>query len=133
MPEPTATHAHEDTLAPQPLPTCLAPTGDQTNRHAKEWEHLPAAQLPQAGQPVVIDLGHVLWLVALSETRPLTRDSTLLMGAGRRITGPCGDVDWHGTYPIDPDDPNLEPEDAAALPTICDLLIAHLNAARSES
>lgn len=127
MSEPTATHQHEDTLALQPLPACLAPTREQADTHADEWEHLPNARLPRTGEQVVIDLGHVIWLAILDEQRPVTADNSLLMAAGRRITGPCGQVDWHHAYGVDPEDPNLEPEDAAALPIALSLLIAHAN------
>ena len=124
-------HDHAVTLALQPLPTCLAPSRDQSATHEKEWRHLPAARLPHAGEHVVIDLGHVMWLAILDGARPVTKDNSLIMSAGRRTTGPCGDVDWHHAYAIDPEDPNLEPEDAAALPTVRELLIAHANKARS--
>ena len=127
MSEPTATHEHEDTLALQPLPECLAPTGEQAYIHACEWVHLRAARLPHAGEQVVIDLGHVMWLAILDEQRPVTTDNSLLMAAGRLITGPCGKVDWHHAYGVDPEDPNLAPEDAAALPIALSLLIAHAN------
>lgn len=130
MSEPTAPHAHEDILALQPLPACLAPTGDQADTHACEWEHLPNARLPRAGEHVVIDLGHVMWLAVFDEQAPVTKDNSLFMAAGRRTTGPCGQVDWHQAYGVDTDDPNLEPEDAAALPAAIDLLIASANATR---
>ena len=123
-------HDHPDTPALQPLPACLAPNRDQSATHENEWAHLPAARLPHTGEHVVIDLGHVMWLAILDGARPVTQDNSLIMSAGRRTTGPCGEVDWHHAYAIDPEDPNLEPEDAAALPTVRELLIAHANTAR---
>ena len=122
---PAPAHDHADTLAIQPLPTCLAPCRDQSATHEKEWQHLPAARLPRPGVHVVIDLGHVMWLAILDGASPVTKDNSLIMSAGRRTAGPCGDVDWHHAYAADPEDPNLEPEDAAALPTV----IAHANTA----
>lgn len=127
---PALAHAHEEALALQPLPACLAPTPAQVARHEKEWEHLPAARLPRTGEPVVFELGHVTWLVVLDSARPVTDENSLLMSAGRLVTGACGDVEWNRAHGVDPEDPNLEPEDAAALPTVRDLLIAHANAPR---
>ncbi|WP_034261830.1 hypothetical protein [Actinospica robiniae] len=127
MTEPTGAHVHEDTFTIQPLPACLAPTPEQIARHEKDWEHLPAARLPRAGDPVMFELGHVTWLVILDGARPVTDHNSLIVSAGRLITGACGDVEWSRAYGVDPEDPNLEPEDAAALPTVRDLLIAHAN------
>jgi hypothetical protein len=127
---PAPAHDHPDTPALKPLPACLAPSPGQSAAHEKEWAHLPAARLPHAGEHVVIDLGHVMWLAILDGARPVTKGNSLIMSAGRRTTGPCGEADWHHAYAVDPDDPNLEPEDAPALPTIRDLLIAHANTAR---
>lgn len=120
-------HDHRDTLTLQPLPACLAPSTAQSATHEAEWEHLPTARLPRTGQHVVIDLGHVMWLAILDETRPVTPDNSMILSAGMREADPCGAVDWHYTYAVEPEDPNLEPEDAAALPTVRALLIAHAN------
>jgi hypothetical protein len=128
MPTPTDTHEHGDRLAAQPLPACLAPTAAQRAAHLEEYRDiLPTARLPHAGDDVVIDLGHVMWLIILDDTRPVTQDNSLIMSAGRLAAAPCGEVEWSHAYGVDPDDPNLEPEDAAALPTVHTALIARAN------
>ncbi|WP_034270848.1 hypothetical protein [Actinospica robiniae] len=122
-------HAHEEALALQPLPACLAPSPTQAATFLQEFgPYIPTARLPRTGEPVVFEGGHVTWLAILDDTRPVTKDNSLLMSAGRLTTGPCGDVEWSRTYGVEPEDPNLEPEDAATLPTVRDLLIAHANA-----
>lgn len=128
MPTPTDTHDHGDSLAPQPLPACLAPTAAQRAAHLEDYQDIvPTARLPHAGDDVVIGLGHVMWLIILDDTRPVTQDNSLIISAGRRIAEPCDEVEWSQAYGVDPNDPNLEPEDATALPTVHAALIARAN------
>lgn len=104
---------------PQPLPERLAPTPAECAAHLEEYqEYLPAARLPRAGDAVVIDLGHVMWLVILDQTRPVTEDNSLIMSAGMLGPDRCQRVDWESAGPVDPEDVNLEDEDAAALPRV---------------
>ena len=127
---PAPTHDHEDRLVVRPLPACLAPTPAESDEHAQDYRpYIPAARLPREGEPVVFEGGHVTWLVVRDDVRPVTDENSILFSAGRLVTGECGDVQWSQAYGVDPQDPNLEEEDAAALPEVRDLLIAHANAA----
>lgn len=133
MTEPTA-HAHEEALTLRPLPACLAPSPAQAATFLQEFgPYLPNARLPRTGEPVIFEGGHVTWLVILNDARPVTEGNSLLMSAGRLSTGTCGDVEWNRPYGVEPEDPNLEPEDAATLPAVRDLLIAHANTVRTTS
>jgi hypothetical protein len=121
-------HDHGNTLAARPLPAHLAPTAAQRAAHLEEYRDVvPTAWLPHAGDDVVIALGHVMWLIILDGARPVTQDNSLIMSAGQRIAEPCDEVEWGCAYGVDPNDPNLEPEDAAALPMVHAALIARAN------
>ena len=127
MPTPP-THEHDEVLMLQPLPECLAPTPTACAAHQAEYrEFLPTTRLPQAGELVVIEGGHVNWLVILDETRPVTEENTQIMTAGRLGYEHCEGTDWATARPVDPHDPNLEEEDATYLPAAHRLLIDHAN------
>jgi hypothetical protein len=118
----------EERPTPRPLPAPLEPTPEECAAHQAQYQdYLPTTRLPRAGDTVVIDLGHVMWLVILDEARPVTQDNSLIMSAGRLDADHGHAVDWEKAAPVDPDDVNLEDEDAAALPRVRDLLIDRAN------
>jgi len=81
MPD-TPARGYDQGLYIQPLPTRLAPT--TTDR-----DNLPELTLPHAAEAVVIDRGHVMWLVLLdAEAAWITRDTSQLWGTA--LIGPDG-------------------------------------------
>jgi hypothetical protein len=119
-----ATHEHGQSLTLQPLPACLAPTPAECARFLEEYrEFFPTTRLPDAGEPVVLEGGHVNWLLILDENRPVTEENTLIMVAG--CLGPefCQGTDWGSAGAVDPDAAELDAEDADYLTAARRLLI----------
>lgn len=116
----TAPHDHIQGLTLQPLPACLAPDPAQRAAFAADY---PTCPIPQPGDAVILDGGHVTWLIPLNDSLMPTGQNTLLGGAPMAGRDCCRGAEWGNASPADPDDECLDADVIASLREARRLLI----------